>query len=65
VPCRWCGPNPQQRWYCPKYLEQAGIEGATVHTMRHTFATSGPRFTDALSVFYDSIVGRIVTVSLA
>ena len=26
-----------------KYLDQAGIEGATVHTMRHTFATAHVR----------------------
>jgi integrase/recombinase XerD len=33
-----------------KYLEQAGIQGATVHTMRHTFATSHVRHKTSLKV---------------
>jgi site-specific recombinase XerD len=33
-----------------KYLEQAGIAGATVHTMRHTFATSHVRNKTSLKV---------------
>jgi site-specific recombinase XerD len=33
-----------------KYLTEAGIQGATVHTMRHTFATAHVRQKTSLKV---------------